>query len=62
MLTRILLVVVLAIAGLSMSLFRVFEAEKVILFQLGEIKRADYEPGLHFMIPFYQNVAALPDR
>lgn len=62
MLTRILLVVALVVAGLSMSVFRVFEAEKVILFQLGEIKRADYEPGLHFMIPFYQNVAKFDAR
>ncbi len=62
MLTRVLLVIALVIAGLSMSLFRVSEAEKVILFQLGEIKRADYEPGLHFKIPFYQNVAKFDAR
>lgn len=62
MLPRILLVVALVVAGISMSVFRVFEAEKVILFQLGEIKRADYEPGLHFMIPFYQNVAKFDAR
>ena len=62
MLPRILLVALVAVIGASACMFRVFEAEKVILFQLGEIKRADYTPGLHFMIPFYQNVARFDAR
>jgi len=62
MLPRILLVALVTLIGASLCMFRVFEAEKVILFQLGEIKRADYTPGLHFMIPFYQNVARFDAR
>jgi membrane protease subunit HflC len=30
--------------------------------QFGEIVRADYEPGLHFKIPFVNNVTRYPDR
>jgi membrane protease subunit HflC len=33
-----------------------------VLFQLGEIKRADFTPGLHFLIPVYQNVRKFDGR
>ena len=33
------------------SLFRVQQYEQAIVFQFKEIRRSDYEPGLHFMIP-----------
>ena len=62
MLARILVVAPLAAIGVSLSMFRVFEQERVILFQLGEIKEANYEPGLYFLIPFYQNVAKFDSR
>jgi len=39
-----------------MSLFRVYEQERAILFQLGKIQRSDFVPGLYFKIPFVQNV------
>ncbi|MGH8598215.1 MAG: protease modulator HflC [Gammaproteobacteria bacterium] len=47
---------------LAASMFRVFEQERVILFQLGEIKRADFTPGLYFRIPFFQNVVKFDGR
>lgn len=62
MLARVLLVILLVVVTASLSMFRVFEQERVILFQLGEVKRADYKPGLHFKFPFYQNVAKFDSR
>ena len=51
----LILVVVLAALGVS-SLFIVTETEYAIKFQLGRIVRADYEPGIHFKLPFVNNV------
>ncbi len=59
---RILLPVVLAIVALYTSTFRVFERQRVIMLQLGEIKRADFDPGLYFLIPFFQNVLKFDGR
>ncbi len=36
--------------------FTVHQTERAILFRLGEIVKSDYEPGLHFKIPIYNNV------
>lgn len=44
------------------SVFSVDEREKAILLQLGEIQRADFEPGLHFKIPFINNVRKFDGR
>lgn len=46
------LIVVVAI-GL-MSAFVVDQRERAILFKFGEIERVDYEPGLHFKVPWYE--------
>ena len=51
----VILVAVLAIVGVS-SAFIVSETEYAIKFQLGRIVKADYEPGLHFKVPFINNV------
>ena len=51
----LILVVVLGVLGVS-SLFVVSETEYAIKFQLGRIVRADYEPGIHFKLPFVNNV------
>jgi membrane protease subunit HflC len=45
-----------------MSLFTVSETEKVIKFRLGEIVKNDYEPGLHFKLPFINNVKKFDKR
>lgn len=61
-LNSILIVLVIA-AGLTWaSVFTVDEREHAIKFQFSEIIRSDYEPGLHFKIPFIQNVTKFPDR
>lgn len=59
----ILLIVVtlLAILGLS-SIFVVTETEYAIKFQLGRIVKADYAPGLHFKLPFVNNVRKFDRR
>lgn len=45
-----------------MSVFVVTEREKAILLRLGEIVKTDYEPGLHFMVPFLNNVRKFDKR
>ena len=51
----LILIVALGVLGVS-SLFIVSETEYAIKFQLGRIVRADYEPGIHFKLPFVNNV------
>ena len=53
---RLLAILAVAIIGISSTLFVVHQTEKAIMFQFGRIVRSDYEPGLHFKIPVYQNV------
>ena len=54
------------IAGLlvlaSFSVFVVDERERAMLLQFGEIKRSDYEPGIYFKLPFFQNVLKFDAR
>ena len=47
---------------LSMAAFAVRETELAIKFRFGEIVRADYEPGLHFMTPLVNNVRKFDKR
>lgn len=62
MAARIVIPVLVVLFAAWSTMFRVFEQERAILFQLGEIKRADYQPGLHFMIPVFQNVLKFDGR
>ena len=57
----LILVVVLAVLGLS-SVFEVNETEYAIKFQLGRIVKADYQPGLHFKMPFINNIRKFDRR
>ncbi|MGB1580007.1 MAG: protease modulator HflC [Nevskiales bacterium] len=60
-----LITLILVVGGLvilSGSVFVVDEREYAALFQFGEIKRADYEPGIHFKTPFVQNVRRFDRR
>jgi membrane protease subunit HflC len=47
---------------LSMAAFTVKETDLAIKFRFGEIVRADYEPGLHFMVPLVNNVRKFDKR
>ena len=46
----------------STSMFTVRENEYAVLFQFGAIQRVDYAPGLHFKLPFVQNVVKFERR
>jgi modulator of FtsH protease HflC len=44
------------------AVFTVDERQEAILFQFGEILEADFEPGLHFKMPFINNVRKFDKR
>ena len=44
----------------SMSVFTVDQRELAIKFQLGKIIETDFEPGLHFKLPFINDVRKYP--
>jgi membrane protease subunit HflC len=46
----------------SMSAFTVRETELAVKFRFGEIVRADYKPGLHFLTPLVNNVVKFDKR
>ncbi|SEQ44615.1 membrane protease subunit HflC [Ectothiorhodospira magna] len=56
--------IAIAVAALVvwMSTFTVDERERVIVFSLGEIKRTDLDPGLHFKFPIVNNVRKFDAR
>ena len=58
--TFILVVAAVILAG--MAIYTVDQREKVILFRLGEIVKADMKPGLHFKIPLINNVRKFDSR
>lgn len=60
MLPIALLVIVVVL--LSQSLFTVSETEKAVRFRLGEIVDTDYTPGLHFKMPFINNIRKFDKR
>lgn len=47
---------------LSMSVFFVDQRERVLLLHLGEIKEADFKPGIHFKIPGFEQVKRFDGR
>lgn len=57
-----LLITVLVAITVSASVFFVDERQRVILLKLGQIERADYQPGLHFKMPFVNQVRRFDGR
>ncbi len=57
-----LIVGAVALIALAMSAFTVRETDLAIKFRFGEIVRADYAPGLHFMMPMVNNVRKFERR
>jgi modulator of FtsH protease HflC len=51
-----------ALIILAMSAFTVRETQLAIKFRFGEIVKADYAPGLHFMAPIVNNVRIFERR
>ncbi|MDR2892910.1 MAG: protease modulator HflC [Deltaproteobacteria bacterium] len=60
----ITLLVIIGILGVlgSQSLFTVHQTERAIVLQLGEPMGSIADPGLHFKLPFIQNVVYLDKR
>ena len=58
----LLVLMVLGVLLVRMTMFTVDEREHAVKFRFGEIISADYEPGLHFKIPFVNTIAKYPDR
>lgn len=57
-----LLITVLVAITVSASVFFVDERQRVIMLKLGQIERSDYQPGLHFKIPFVNQVRRFDGR
>jgi len=57
-----LIIAGLVAVGISLSAFTVKQWEMAIKLRLGEIVDADYKPGLHWMIPFINNVKRFDGR
>lgn len=57
----VVLALVLLVTG-AFSMYQVAEWEKAILFRLGEIVKTDVQPGLHFKLPFVNNVRKFDGR
>jgi membrane protease subunit HflC len=58
----VLFIAVLALVTLSSSVFFVDERQKALLLRLGQIERSDFEPGIHFKIPFVNEVRRFEAR
>ncbi|HSD73540.1 MAG TPA: protease modulator HflC [Steroidobacteraceae bacterium] len=58
----IVALIVVAFFLLTSSVFIVKETELAMKLRFGEIVRADYKPGLHFLIPFVNNVRKFDKR
>ena len=57
-----LIVIAVLVVLATSSLFTVHQTKQAIVLQLGETKRVITEPGLHFKIPFLQNVVYYDNR
>jgi membrane protease subunit HflC len=58
----VLAVIAIVLVVIFASTFTVGERERAIKLELGNVVSADYEPGIHAMIPLYQTVYRFDDR
>jgi membrane protease subunit HflC len=58
----LLILAVFAAILIRMSVFTVDAREHAVKFRIGRIVDSTYEPGLHFKLPFFENVARYPNR
>jgi membrane protease subunit HflC len=58
----LLILAVLAAILIRMSVFTVDAREHAVKFRIGRIVESNYAPGLHFKLPFFENVARYPNR
>jgi len=59
--TLVVIALLLLFAAVS-SVFFVDQRERVLLLKLGHIERANYKPGIHFKIPFVNEVRRFDGR
>jgi len=55
-------VVALVLVLVNLTAFTVNQRELAIRLQVGEVIQSDYNPGLHFKIPFIQTIRKFPKR
>ena len=60
--SKILFIIVATFLILNSTTFFVKETQRAMVFQLGEIKRDDLQPGLHFKLPLVNNVRKFDAR
>jgi len=58
----VLILAVLAAIVIRMSVFTVDARQHAVKFRIGRIVESSYAPGLHFKLPFFENVARYPNR
>ena len=58
----VLIILVVGVLVGARSVFTVDQREHALKRQFGEIVGADYTPGLHFRVPFVQDVLRFPNR
>jgi modulator of FtsH protease HflC len=58
----ILAIAVAIVVLIGSSMFTVREDQYAVLFRLGEIQRTDFAPGLHFKMPFVNNIIKFDRR
>lgn len=58
----LVLIAVLGAVVFGLCAYTVNETERAILFKFGEIKEADIQPGLHWKLPFINNVRKFDSR
>ncbi|MDT8371575.1 MAG: protease modulator HflC [Gammaproteobacteria bacterium] len=58
---NIFVIIALLFVALS-SVFFVDQRERVLSLRLGQIERSDYQPGLHFKIPFFDEIRRFDGR
>ena len=60
---KAVIAIVIVLAGvLALSTYTVDQRERAILFSLGEIRKSNLEPGLHFKFPLINNVRKFDGR
>jgi len=55
-------IVALAFVLINLTAFTVNERELAIKLQVGEVVQSEYNPGLHFKVPFIQTIRKFPKR
>jgi modulator of FtsH protease HflC len=61
-LNALIFLVLLAVIVISSSVFFVDQRERVLLLRLGQIEEANYKAGIHFKIPFVDEVRRFDGR